>query len=130
MIIDIDTIKDQAEIYLLDDTLSVVSEESIRDRQQVAEKVLQVVHNLLKQGQKSTADIKMVLVNLGPGSYTGQRIGVTTANLLAFSLGVPVVGYEDNGRGDAISQAKKQVVTGFVPVSPIYSNDPKITERR
>jgi len=36
--------------------------------------------------------LELVAVNLGPGSFTGLRQGVTMAKTLAYSLGIPVLG--------------------------------------
>jgi tRNA threonylcarbamoyladenosine biosynthesis protein TsaB len=36
--------------------------------------------------------IKEIEVNLGPGSFTGLRVGVSVANALAWTLKVPVNG--------------------------------------
>jgi tRNA threonylcarbamoyladenosine biosynthesis protein TsaB len=36
-------------------------------------------------------DIDLVVVAKGPGSYTGLRVGVTTAKTFAWTLGIPVV---------------------------------------
>lgn len=44
-------------------------------------------------GQASTfKDIKEIKVNIGPGSFTGIRVGVSVANALAWSLGIKVNG--------------------------------------
>ena len=52
--------------------------------------VMPAVRALL--GDEGPAGIDGVVVDVGPGSFTGVRVGVTTAKTLAYSLGVPVVG--------------------------------------
>jgi tRNA threonylcarbamoyladenosine biosynthesis protein TsaB len=37
-------------------------------------------------------NLKAVAVTIGPGSFTGVRVGVTTAKTVSYSLGLPVIG--------------------------------------
>ena len=43
------------------------------------------------EGSYDLKNIDGVVISIGPGSYTGLRIGVSTAKSLAYSLGVPVI---------------------------------------
>ena len=45
---------------------------------------------LLDAGVKKT-ELEAIAVDVGPGSFTGVRIGVSCANAMAFSLGIPVI---------------------------------------
>jgi len=42
------------------------------------------------RGRGGEQRIKKIIVNKGPGSYTGVRVGVTIAQALGFAWGVPV----------------------------------------
>lgn len=53
------------------------------------------IKELLKDKKLSLIDIEAIAVNRGPGSFTGVRVGITTANTLAWSLDIPVIGYLD-----------------------------------
>lgn len=49
---------------------------------------------LAKRGRKKMTfkDLDGIEVETGPGSFTGLRVGVSVANALGYSLGIPVNG--------------------------------------
>lgn len=51
-----------------------------------------VIENLLSHTDKQMSDLSAVAVAKGPGSYTGLRIGVSTAKGLCYALGIPLIG--------------------------------------
>ena len=55
-----------------------------------SEKMIPELQKLLEKYHYSSKDISGVIVGVGPGSYTGIRIAITTAKILALSLKVPV----------------------------------------
>ena len=54
--------------------------------------LMPVVAELLEDSHLDVADIDRFVVAEGPGSYTGLRIGVTTAKVLASTLNKELVG--------------------------------------
>ncbi|MBN2493003.1 MAG: tRNA (adenosine(37)-N6)-threonylcarbamoyltransferase complex dimerization subunit type 1 TsaB [Deltaproteobacteria bacterium] len=54
--------------------------------------LLPAVDGLLRQVGLEPRDIEALACGIGPGSFTGIRIGLSTAKALAFSLDVPLVG--------------------------------------
>lgn len=57
-----------------------------------AEYILPAIDSLLSQQSIRPADLWMVAVSTGPGSFTGIRIGIATVLGLRASLGVRIVG--------------------------------------
>jgi tRNA threonylcarbamoyladenosine biosynthesis protein TsaB len=64
----------------------------VRPERRQAEVILPEVEALLAAAHRQPADLTGVAVGLGPGSFTGLRVGVATAQGLAQSLGKPVAG--------------------------------------
>ncbi len=56
-----------------------------------AKHLLPFVDEVLKQAGVSMTEINGVAVSIGPGSYTGLRIGVSTAKGIAYTAGIPVM---------------------------------------
>ena len=49
------------------------------------------IQELLKETELNLSDIDAVAISKGPGSYTGLRIGLSTAKGLCFSLDIPLI---------------------------------------
>lgn len=54
--------------------------------------ILNEIEELLRNNSLEICDINLILVVIGPGSFTGIRIGVSTANALAKALDIEVIG--------------------------------------
>jgi tRNA threonylcarbamoyladenosine biosynthesis protein TsaB len=55
-------------------------------------RLMPAVQSLMKEVGVSPNELEKVVVAIGPGSYTGVRIGVTIAKTLAWSLKIPITG--------------------------------------
>lgn len=57
-----------------------------------AEHLMAVVAEALKQAGVDYGDLGAIAVSTGPGSFTGVRVGVSTARGLALALKIPAIG--------------------------------------
>jgi tRNA threonylcarbamoyladenosine biosynthesis protein TsaB len=49
------------------------------------------IQQLLKESNKAPQDLDAVAVTIGPGSYTGLRVGLSTAKGLCYALQIPLL---------------------------------------
>ena len=53
----------------------------------------QMFDEIFEQVQAHFSDLDYIMVSLGPGSYTGTRVGLAAAKAIAVSINKPIFGY-------------------------------------
>jgi tRNA threonylcarbamoyl adenosine modification protein YeaZ len=91
-----------------DGPVEVLAERAVPSGNRHAELLTVAVTEVLAEGGLSTADIDAVVTGLGPGPFTGLRVGVVTAAALADARRLPAVGVCSL---DAIGSGARTVVT-------------------
>ena len=91
MILAIDTSTDTASLSLYREG-KVVKEISWRCHQNQTVELLPRLGSLLKSADLTADDIQTIVVAIGPGSYNGVRVGMSTAKGLALALDIPIIG--------------------------------------
>lgn len=70
----------------------IISETMLNVEVTHSETLLPTIKNMLKDAAISLGDIGLFALTLGPGSFTGIRIGVSTIKGFAFALEKPIAG--------------------------------------
>lgn len=74
------------------DGAQVLAESTWESRDFHTVELAPAVEDMLKRSQLSAADLGAVAVAIGPGSFTGLRIGLALAKGLALALRIPLIG--------------------------------------
>jgi len=90
------------------------------DRQ--SEDILILLDKFIKKAGRTLNDLTAILVNIDQGSYTGVRIGVTIANTLAWSLDIPVFGYQEKDFELVLKKAQNASDKFSKIALPIYAD--------
>lgn len=91
----------------------VLATTTVTITQKHAAHLLPIIESLMKVAGLKPADLDRVVVADGPGSYTGLRIGVTTAKTLADTLKLQLVGVSSLATIAANVMTENQLVAVF-----------------
>jgi len=78
-------------IALAEDGVCLAERSLSREGRRHARTLVAEIRTLLTEVDRSPADLKAVAVSIGPGSFTGLRVGVVCAKTLAYALSGPVI---------------------------------------
>ncbi len=67
-------------------------QQEFKTKKHKSQRLLELIDQILKKQKKTLEDITEIKVNLGPGSFTGLRVGIAVANALGWALKVPING--------------------------------------
>jgi tRNA threonylcarbamoyladenosine biosynthesis protein TsaB len=106
----------------------------IKAEYQQSEKLLDNIDKILLNSKKKLQDLTGVICIIGPGGFTSLRIGITTANTIAWTLNIPIVGIENKEDEDDLTLIQKSVKLiktkkQFKQVLPRYGKEPNISKK-
>ena len=95
-------------VAFIDDV--VVTERSATDSRSHAEHIGAFIVDVLTEANVTPEDVDVVVVGLGPGPFTGLRVGIAAGIAFAAGRGIPVVGLSSHD-AVAVDRAACCVVT-------------------
>ncbi len=89
-VLGIDTSLSVATVCVIDDD-KILGEMSVNVKNKHSETLMPIIKNLLDIVKVKPKEIEKVVCGIGPGSFTGLRIGIATAKAFAYSNNIKVI---------------------------------------
>lgn len=104
-------------------------------RYRQAARLLPAIESLRKKLRQPIAAVTGIIVVSGPGPFTALRVGVITANTLAWALNVPIVAIKASEPADATASierglARLNTAHRAAIIEPYYGQAPNITIKK
>lgn len=93
MILAVETATKSCSVALLEDNVCIAHLDEFYEDFKHAERLHVLINTLLAKHKLTVSALKGIAVSKGPGSYTGLRIGVSSAKGYAFALNVPLYSF-------------------------------------
>lgn len=119
MILYINTVSSDEIIIALYNNKELISEKRIKAPRQQSEKLIPAIDKLLKLKKIDLADLDKIIVENYGANFTALRIGVITANALAYALKIPV-------ESKSKIKNKNKKFAAYSIVEPVYDREPNI----
>lgn len=130
-ILAIDSATPVAGVALLNDE-KLIREEFINFKKTHSETLMPMVDQILRECELEARDLMAIAITIGPGSFTGLRIGLAAAKGLSLALSKPLIGistldvlahniaFTDSLVCPLLDARKQEVYTAFYDVSELY----------
>ncbi len=90
-ILNIETATKNCSVALAKNGKTVLCKEIAEQGYSHAERLHVFIEDIVRESNLSFSDLDAIAVSMGPGSYTGLRIGVSSAKGLCYALGIPLL---------------------------------------
>ena len=90
-ILGIDTSSMAASVAVIEDN-KLICEYTINTKKTHSQKLMPMIENMLKLSDLDIKEIDAIAICVGPGSFTGLRIGMATAKAMAHVNNIPLIG--------------------------------------
>lgn len=90
-ILNIETATKNCSVTIAKEGKTIICREIAEQGYSHAEKLHVFINEIINETEISFNDLTAIAVSQGPGSYTGLRIGVSTAKGLCYALGIPLI---------------------------------------
>lgn len=91
MILAMDTSTDVLSVSLHNNQ-EIIEEYSSKNKNKHSTRLMPAIDWIMKEANITPKDLTKIVVGIGPGSYTGVRIALSTAKTMAWTLNIPVIG--------------------------------------
>lgn len=95
VVLGIDASTKTGSVALYDSEIGILSEINANIKLNHSDSLMSIVDTVFGLAKLKPKDIDRVAVSVGPGSFTGIRVGVGTAKGLAYSIGCDIVGVNE-----------------------------------
>lgn len=90
-ILGIDTSTMAASVAVLEDD-KLICEYTVNTKKTHSQKLMPMIENMLNLSDVDISEIDAIAICVGPGSFTGLRIGMATAKAMAHVNNIPIIG--------------------------------------
>src|SRR3569833_895579 len=93
LIVAIDTALDACSVAVLDtETAELLAQEQLLMKRGHAEALMPMIARVMQSASLAFTSLDRIAVTVGPGSFTGLRVGISAARGLAVATGKPAIG--------------------------------------
>ncbi len=114
LILALETSSQAGSVALLDGD-NVLSQRVLATEQRSAQTLIPAVAAVLADAGRRTGDVNLVAVTIGPGSFTGLRVGVTAAKTFAYATGCQCLGV------DTLEVIAEQAIPGCAAAGELHA---------